>query len=611
MNAQTESWRHRHPRLRKALVAFASLAGLVALLIGAVAFWLAHEDKKYTAFLESGASINTFLKAYGAAIQSAVEEGNVEAPLVFYSSDYRSPLRGVWEFADPVTVHGVRHSKLTDTGSKEAFSLEQLKQGLGRYVRGLKSVETTACKINLAEEIRPGESARITVKFVLDGTDDDGLRIQDRFFFRWWLEATDTELQWKVVRDELLIEPEVSNTRVASASPGFQRLDLHAAGVDYVHRRDPNLEPENGARLKFSVVHHVSGGVSACDYDGDGRADILFLDGVQSRLYRNTTITGPVSFADVTSDVGLDGLDRAHGAVFADFDNDGDKDLFVARYDAACRLYRNEGGIFSDHAMEMNIDFTGPSIAATLLDYDRDGYVDIYLAVNGDAVNEVPRIPFFARNGKPNRLFRNAGGKRFEDVTERAGVGDSGWTLAVCAGDLNDDGWTDLGVANDFGRKGIYLNNGDGTFSEVAKRAGTLDFSGGMGIAFGDLNEDGLLDIYTSNIYSNQRWLGQHQAILHYTRNTVRSRWLYKDFGEFWDLYHLTEGNWREVGQMAGEGNSLFVNLGDGTFREARESHTNRAGWGWSVALFDVDNDADLDIYAANGWITGEEKDDL
>ena len=93
-------------------------------------------------------------------------------------------------------------------------------------------------------------------------------------------------------------------------------------------------------------------------------------------------------------------------------------------------------------------------MSACCLDFDRDGFVDIYVGVNGDAKNEVPRVPFFARNGKPNRLLRNVGGERFEDVTESSGVGDSGWTLAVACGDLNGDGRLDIAVA---GKSGTYV----------------------------------------------------------------------------------------------------------------------------------------------------------
>ena len=166
-------------------------------------------------------------------------------------------------------------------------------------------------------------------------------------------------------------------------------------------------------------------------------------------------------------------------------------------------------------------------------------------------------------------------------------------------------------MANDFGRKCLYRNNRDGTFTERAKEAGTLDFSGGMGICMGDIDGDGWADIYTSNIYSNQRWLGEEKALLQYTRNTIRSKWMFRDFGEFRDLYRMVDGDWRSVGRMAGEGNSLFLNQHDGTFRESRESCTNRAGWGWGVALFDANNDGRQDIYAANGWISTPGKPDF
>ena len=601
------------PRFRKYCIRGVAFLAVVALLVVGTFFWLGHEDRKFSAFMASGANINKFLKAYGNEMKAAVANQNADGLLDFYADSYQSPNRGSWKLSEPVDVKGVAHSKLNKIGDA-AFGREELKSELSSYVSGLKSVEWIACKINLAEEIEPEDSARVTVKFVLDGVSKDGEVLQDRFFYRWWLAANDSEIGWEVTKEELLQDSDIDNTRDASRKPGFDLLNLADAGVDFVHRRDPKLDPDvPGIDLKFAVIQHASGGVTTADYNNDGLMDILFLDGVQCRLYRHAGISsnGSVRFEDVTTETQLEGLDRAHCGLFADFDNDGDKDLFVSRYGAPNRLYVNENNVYVDRSSEWGMDFLGPCVSATCLDYDRDGFPDIYVAVNGDAVNEVPRIPFFARNGNPNRLFRNVDGKSFEDVTEKAGVGDVGWSLAVCSGDLNGDGWTDIGVANDFGRKNIYMNQGDGTFTEVAKKAGTLDFSGGMGIAFGDLNNDGKVDIYTSNIYSNQRWLGEKAALMQYVRNTVRSEWLFRDFGEFADIYKITDGNWQALGKMAGEGNSMFINKGDGTFREARESCTNRAGWGWAVALFDADNDADLDIYAANGWITGEITDDL
>ncbi len=601
------------PRLRKICVRCVAILASLAVLFVGVFFWLGHEDKQYSEFLKSGANINKFLKAYGNEMKAAVASQDPENLLGFYAESYHSPKRGAWKLGEAVDVNGVAHSVLNKTDDAD-FRQDELRAELASYISGLTSVERIACKINLAEEIAPGDSARITVKFVLDGIDTQGRVMQDRFFYRWWLSSTESEHGWEVLKEELLQDAEIANTRDASPKVGFERLNPADAGIDFVHRRDPNLDPDApGVQLKFAVIQHASGGVTTSDYNDDGLTDILFLDGVESRLYQHAGISGSgaVSFKDVTAEVNLAGIGRAHCGLFADFDNDGDKDLFVSRYGVSSQLYVNEDNKFVDRSAEWGMDFLGPSVSATCLDYDRDGYPDIYLAVNGDAVNEVPRVPFFARNGEPNRLFRNIDGKSFEDVTEKAGVGDIGWSLAVCSGDLNGDGWTDLGVANDFGRKNIYLNKGDGTFSEIAKKAGTLDFSGGMGIAFGDINNDGRVDIYTSNIYSNQRWLGEKAALMQYVRNTVRSKWLFKDFSEFADIYRITDGNWQALGKMAGEGNSMFLNNGDETFREARESCTNRAGWGWAVALFDADNDADLDIYAANGWITGKKQDDL
>jgi hypothetical protein len=138
-----------------------------------------------------------------------------------------------------------------------------------------------------------------------------------------------------------------------------------------------------------------------------------------------------------------------------------------------------------------------------------------------------------------------------------------------------------------------------------------LDFSGGMGLTFGDFDGDGLIDLYTSNINSNQRWFGEDMTISQYMRNVARTRWMLLDLLQYKKFYDLVGSNWSSIGTAIGKGNSLFKNNGNGTFTELKDSHTTRAGWGWSVAFFDADNDTDLDIYAANGWITNKNKDDL
>src|SRR2546425_584476 len=381
---------------------------------------------------------------------------------------------------------------------------------------------------------------------------------------------------------------------------------------------------EHGSQLKFGVIEHGGGGVSAVDYNNDGKPDIFFADGKRSRLYRNdgTDSSGRIHFTDVTQESGLDGIDQAAAGIFADVDNDGYQDLFVSRYLAPLKFYHNNGPdaqgkiTFSDWSAKMGFDpkdpkSTAPAVSACFLDYDRDGYVDLYVGLYGDAFKDVPRLPFYAQNGGANRLYHNDGGKRFIDVTEKSGTGDTGWTLAVAAADYDNDGYPDLATANDFGRKNLYHNNHDGTFTEVAKQAGVLDFSGGMGLTWGDFDDDGRLDLYTSNINSNQRWFGEDMTVTQYMRNVIRTKYAITDLGEYWKVYKLLGPRWAELGKMIGEGNRLFHNNGDGTFQQVKDSHTNRAGWGWSVAFFDYDNDTKLDIYAANGWISNAPNTDL
>jgi hypothetical protein len=412
------------------------------------------------------------------------------------------------------------------------------------------------------------------------------------------------------VRDEL-----VEGVRVSGDGRRFASIDPPSIGIDFAHRRDPKLDMKiHAADLKFAVIQHASGGVATADYNGDGQADIFFADGERATLYRHAGIAedGRPTFVDTTDEAGLGTIDSVNSGLFLDIDNDGHRDLFLARYLAPSRLYRNNGdGSFTDISSAAGLDFVGPSIASVALDYDRDGYLDLYVGATGDAFEALPRLPFFAQNGGLNRLFHNEGGKRFVDVTEQSGTGDTGWSLAVASADYDGDGWPDLGVANDFGRKCLFHNNGDGTFTEVAKEAGVLDFSGGMGLAFGDFDDDGLIDLYTSNINSNQRWFGEDRTVSQYTRNVMRTKWAILDFPEFLDVYKLIGTDWLELGQQIGEGNSLFRNAGDGTFEELRNSHTEKAGWGWSVAFFDCDNDTDLDIYAANGWISNSPNTDL
>ncbi len=586
------------------------LLGVVAVIIAL--FYMSRSDKEHARFYATGKSVNTFLSDYKHGIEEAFKNNAADEVVKFYADDFNSAGRGQWILQNAPPENDVTVLKLERVGEQD-FTKAAMADEVKTYLNTIAEIENIWCKIDMIEEVDPEKTVKLRVKYILTGKNKQGEQFEDRNFYRWSLvnrAEAGGGFDWKIVKDEL-----IEGIRVAGNGRSFTDTAPETVGIDFKHQRDPKLNAEkNSAEMKFDIIEHGSGGVSTVDYNGDGQADIFFPDGVRSRLYKNVTDkqTGEVRFEDVTTPAGLDGLDQSNAGIFADIDNDGDKDLFVARYLTANKFFINNGdGTFTDRSIDFGLDLNSTSVTALFFDYDRDGFVDLYIGTYGDAFNEIPRLPFFAQNANPNRLYRNDGGKKFVDVTEQSGTGDTGWALAVASADYNNDGHFDLAVANDFGRKCLFRNNGDGTFTDVAKEAGVLDFSGGMGLTFGDFDDDGQIDLYTSNINSNQRWFGEDETVSQYVRNVARTRWIISDMPEYWKFYQLVGSDWKSIGTQIGEGNSLFKNKGDGTFEEIKNSNAVRAGWGWSVSFFDADNDTDLDIYAANGWITNKNKDDL
>ncbi len=602
----------RRKRWLKRIVVF---LGSVALLAGfGLAYaWrrMSQEDKHHAAFCSCCTSIKGLLSEYGNALEKSLLSNDFASLEKLYAAEYWSDNRGHWQFETPSDLGGVHLANFVAIGNEPA-SRDKAIEDAKQYLSGIKKIDYVKFKINLIEEIEPDVSAILTIKCVLDGQDTESKLFQDRMFFRWKIEnrGSPGNDNWQILRDEL-----VEGVRVAGSGQSFVRIEAQEMGIDYRHCRDPKLDKTNpNVHLKFALIEHAAGGVSAVDYDGDGNTDVFFADGVRSRLFRNVTPIGArsVAFDDVTNESGLGAIDQACSAMFGDFDNDGDKDLFVSRYFAPCKFFRNDGnGHFVDATSAVDLDLVAPCVSSCLLDYDGDGFLDIYVGVNGDAFHDAPDIPFYSTNGQPNRLYRNLAGKRFVDVTKESGTGNRGWTLAVTSGDYNNDGHPDLAVANDFGRKVLYHNNGNGTFTDRAKEAGVLDFSGGMGIAFADINGDDAPDLLTSNIESGQRYFGEEITLWQFMRNEIRSGWIWSDLPVYQELYGLLDETWRDLGKQIGEGNSVFCNQGDGKFKEWKDCHANRAGWAWSVNPFDFDNDGDMDIYVANGWVSGKRKDDL
>ena len=353
----------------------------------------------------------------------------------------------------------------------------------------------------------------------------------------------------------------------APVQPGFEDITAKA-GVANAHH---NRKFENPYAHIMAGYTALGASAAAGDYDGDGFDDLFVTDSSidgRNHLYHNN---GNLTFTDVAAQAGIDSGNDASNAsadsVWLDFNNDGRPDLFVARFGKS-QLYQNlGGGKFKDVSRAAGIDRYLNAITAIAFDYDHDGYVDLFVGAYFSPVNLFkPDTPKFfpesfetANNGGGVIVFHNNGNGTFTDVTEKVGLKTSGWTLDLGHADANNDGWDDLYVACDFGTDRFFVNNGNGTFSDITEKAIGFDTKKGMNVDWGDFDNDGLLDIYVTNITDD----------------------------------YMKEGNF------------LWKNNGNLTFTDvSRETNTYDTGWGWGAKFFDYDNDGWLDLYVTNGWVS-------
>lgn len=340
------------------------------------------------------------------------------------------------------------------------------------------------------------------------------------------------------------------------------------------------------------------GGVALGDLTGDGLPEVLLTSNQgTSRLYLNE---GAFRFRDITEEAGIAARGRwATGVTFADVNADGRLDVYVCHAgavpaaDRANALYIHQGlnanGVptFRERAAEYGIADEGYSTHAAFFDYDRDGYLDLYV------VNNSPRpvSSFGLRNIRHvrdvhggDKLYRNVG-ERFVDVSEQAGIFGSeiAFGLGVAVGDVNRDGWPDLYISNDFfERDYLYINNGDGTFAELLDRQmPSISFSS-MGLDIADVDNDGWLDIYVTDMLPEDD----------YRLKTTSSF-------EEWDGYQAKVKSGYHHQFMR---NTLQLNNGNGTFSEVGQmAGVARTDWSWSALIADFDLDGRKDIYVTNG----------
>jgi len=338
----------------------------------------------------------------------------------------------------------------------------------------------------------------------------------------------------------------------------------------------------------------VNGGVAVSDVDGDDDDDLLMISGDRLRLFRNDV----GEFTDITAASGIvtPPTGDCRCGYFADIDNDGDQDLFVAVYRGENLLFENVGGAkFREVPVERSGLVTphGQTAAACFGDFDDDGDLDLVLANGQDMYAIHPDPECNARNGHPDQFFRNNGDGTFSDTSDEVGLGGTGWALACAVSDFDRDGDLDLYIANDIGEDFVYQNGGDGTFEDVTEDAGFSFVGSSMSADFGDVNGDGWPDVYISGMASNSRWMLRQPAFPLPVPFPMDLLFRPQVLRVMWEMFH---------------GNRLYLNNHDGTFHEVSiETRSYWLGWGWSGVFLDYDNDGLLDIYGANGFWTGKD----
>jgi tetratricopeptide (TPR) repeat protein len=340
-------------------------------------------------------------------------------------------------------------------------------------------------------------------------------------------------------------------------------------------------------------------GVSFADIDGDGFDDLYICQpaGLPNRLFRNR---GDGTFEDITERSGLGLLDNTACALFADFSNSGHQDAIIVRTTGPL-LFLNDGhGKFQlkpeafHFANEPQGTFTGAAVA----DYDRDGWLDIYFCLyiyyQGTDQYRYPSPYYDANNGPPNFMFRNNRDGSFRDVTKETNLDRNNTRFSFCCGwnDYDADGWPDLYVVNDFGRKNLYRNNGNGTFTDVAAETGVEDVGAGMSVCWFDSDNDGKQDLYVADMWTAAGERISKQDVFQKDANP-ETRAFYRKHAMGNSLFHSRDGH-------------RFENV-------TTKSGTAMGRWAWCSDAWDFDHDGYSDLYVANGMITGPStlRDDL
>ncbi len=393
----------------------------------------------------------------------------------------------------------------------------------------------------------------------------------------------------------------------ASHPTVFEKHSAEATSVHFVH-------PFNTDHPKSYLYYesYTTGGIAIGDINQDQKPDLFFAGApVSNALFEQVD---PFHFTNTTAKrLPPHPNQWATGSTMVDIDQDGDLDIYVCNYDSPNLLFINEGPDqpMSEQAASFKINIVDACLMPSFADYDHDGDLDLFLLTNRYVKpgGRPPRPPIGIQNGKPfilpayekfyylrqtgpssytaeatgrpDRLFRNNGDGTYSEVSSESGIGAPGHGLSATWWDFNSDGWVDLYVANDYTDPDhLYRNNGDGTFTDVIAEVMPYTSWSSMGANCGDLNNDGRMDFMVADM----------AATTHFKRQIA--------MGEMGDRLWFLENAWpRQVSR-----NTLFINTPAGRFLETSFlAGLAATDWTWAIQLADYDNDGRLDVFTTNG----------
>jgi hypothetical protein len=390
----------------------------------------------------------------------------------------------------------------------------------------------------------------------------------------------------------------------------FEKIASFHSGITF---RNDIVEDDTLNPLDVVNIYN-GGGVGIGDFNNDGLPDIYFGGNrVPNRLYLNR---GNFKFEDITEKAGVEGLGRwARGISVIDINNDGLMDIYICNtiYKDSLRrrniLYINQGldrdGIphFKDMAAEYGLDIHGQSTMASFFDYDNDGDLDMYLTVNEASNGETPStfIHRHEKNTVPSkgRLYRNdwdsaLGHPVFHDVSQKAGITYEGYGHAATICDINNDGWKDIYVSDDFLSSNLlYINNHDGTFTERVKDYFKHTSYNSMGQDVVDMNNDGLpdvveLDMNPEDNYRKKMMLASDSYLTYQNFNS-----------NGYEIQYVHNTLQLNQGPSVGENDSIGIPA----FNEiGYMSGISQTDWSWSPLAVDFDNDGYRDLIVTNGF---------